>query len=245
MPSCSSGTIDEVVVGYATLEFEILARRRSARRHRRPLRRARGACGRRRGGARDRPRRPGGRGRVHRASTRSRCPVTARRRTSSNAPASPPARCIMHKRLPLADDRADRERHPADRSKSRSARSSCTTVDCCSCGGGGARRSGSGRRRAAGSSSVRRLARRRRARGARGDGHQRHASATLAGWAERTGDATGSVPLRDPRLLRHAERFDRRSRAGDDAADARWVPLAEVACARPGRRPLRLPGRRR
>ena len=64
----------------------------------------------------------------------------------------------------------------------------------------------------------------------------------LAGWVERTGIASRAVPLRDPRLLGDAGRIDAADRPGDDAADARWVPKAELTALPLVDGPLRLPG---
>ena len=112
-------------------------------------------------------------------------------------------------------------------SKWPSARSSSTTVACCSCSGGGERASASGRRRAAGSSSASSCATA-VAREVREETGLTVDVGELAGWVERTGDAPRASPLRDPRLLGDAGRIDTSSIAGDDAADARWVPKADL-----------------
>ena len=201
------GTIDEVVVGYATLEFETLrdggVLAVIGDLYVEPEARAVGVGEALATDLVDRADAAG----LHRYRRIRAARSPLRRRTSSNGPGSPPARssCTSGCRSPTAAPTVMTP--PADRSKSRSARSWWTAIDCCWFGGGGARRSGSGRHRAAGSSSVSDCT----TPSSREVLEETGISVTvdaLAGWAERTGDATGSVPLRDPRLLRHAERFD-------------------------------------
>ena len=158
-------------------------------------------------------------------STRSRFPATGRRRTSSSGPGSPPARCSCTSRC-----RRERRRD-ADAARPRSRVGAIVVHDGClllvrrgrgaAIGQvGAARRPGRVRRDAA---------RRGRARSARGDRASTSRVGELAGWVERTGTRPGAVPLRDPRLLRDAVGDPTTLVAGDDAADARWVPLADVA----------------
>ena len=237
MPSCSSGTIDDVVVGYGTLEFEVLADGRRlavigdlyvepearARRGRRGDRRPSSSPARSRPGAR--------------ASTRSRCPATAQaknffervrlhRARAGDAQAAAGTRTVNRTRASGSRRRRDRRarRLPAARAAGE---------------GSGARQVGAAGR----PGRVRRdAARRGRPRSARGDRHRRSRSASSR--------AGSSAPGRDPEPYHYvildffavAESVDhdlaRRRRCGRRALG----PARRGRRARPRRRPLRLPG---
>ena len=124
----------------------------------------------------------------------------------------------------------------------------------------GVRRRGGGRRRPAAARAAGPRARggrvvgaRRAGRAGRDPGRGRRAGAgeetglegvcgRLLGWAERIDDES---PLRDPRLRGHGASAGAEPVAGDDAAEAAWVPLREVAERRAGRGPRRVPPRPR
>ena len=213
------GTIDAVVVGYGTMEIEVLADGSRLARDRRPLRRTRSAGGR------------GGGDHCHRARRRLRDSAGCAGIDAVALPGHRQAKnfferngftaraLVMHKPLCM--------NAPGPRARIVAAGGIVVHDGAllCSCGAGSRRDSGSGRCPAVGSSSASRCAKPWRVRcGKRPASRSRSGSSRAGSSGPATRVTTSSSSTSTPRPSARP-----RSRPGDDAAEARWVPVAEVS----------------